>query len=72
MSTQVTYETDIISLIRVLIMSKALKFCFYVIYCNLKVKDIRRKINSKKMFICETSIIAILPCRKSGSVGPVQ
>ena len=41
---------------------------FSFIFCKLKEKDyIRRKINSKKMFICEISII-ILICQKFLSV----
>ena len=44
MSTQVTYESDHISLLRDLRLVKYTKF-----YCNLKVKyHIRRKIDSKK------------------------
>ena len=42
---------------------------FSFIFCKLKGKDyIRRKINSKKMFMCEISIIIILICQKFLSV----
>ena len=74
-STQVTYETDNIYLLRDSTMSSALNFCcvFFVFYFNLKEKDhIRRNINNKKMFICGISFIIILICQKSRSVGPVQ
>ena len=44
-ATQVTYETDYISLLRDSIMSNALNFCsFLVFYWNLK----KKKISSKK------------------------
>ena len=73
MSTQVTCETDHISLLCELRMSSALIFFFLCIFCNLKEKDhIGRSINIKKdMFICEISII-ILICQKLVSVQPVQ
>ena len=49
MSTQVTYETDHISLLCNSTMSSAPNFCFYVFYCNVKGKNqIKRTINSKK------------------------
>ena len=71
-STQVTYETDNIYLLRDSTMSSALNF-FFVFYFNLKKKDhIRRNINNKRMFICGISFIIILICQKSRSVGPVQ
>ena len=47
-STQVTYESDHISLLRDSTMPSALNFVFYVFYCNVKEKYIRRTINSKK------------------------
>ena len=47
-------------------------FVFYQLYCSLNEKNlIRRKINSKEMFICESSSI-ILIYWKLGSVGQVQ
>ena len=39
MSTQVTYETNHISLFCDSTMSSAPNFVFYVFYCNLKEKD---------------------------------
>ena len=49
MSTQVTYETNYISLLHDSIMSSALIFVFYVFYCNLKEKDhIRRNTNIRE------------------------
>ena len=48
-STQVTYETNYISLLHDSIMSSALNFVSYVFYCNLKEKDhIRRNINIRE------------------------
>ena len=47
-STQVTYETDQIYVLCCSTMSSALNFCFYVFYCDLKGKYIRRNINCKK------------------------
>ena len=45
---------------------------FYLTYCQLKEKDdIRRKINSKKIFICGIGII-ILICQNLVSDEPVQ
>ena len=42
-------------------------------YFKLKAKyHIRTKINSKKSFIWDISIITILTCRKLGLVGPIQ
>ena len=71
-STQVTYETDHISLLCDSMMSSAQIF-FFVFYCNLKEKcHIERNINSKKkLFICEISFF-ILICQKLGLVGLVQ
>ena len=74
MSSQVTYETNHISLLCDSTMSSALNFCFLIYFSVIlkKKNHIRRNINSKKeMFFCEISII-ILICRKLGSVGPVQ
>ena len=61
MSTQVTYETDHISLLRESTMSSALNFCSLCIYCNLKEKDhIRRIINNKKKNnLCVKSVLLL-------------
>ena len=60
MTTSVTYETNYISLLHESTVSSALN-CFYVFYCNLKEKDIRRNKNDKKeKYLCEISIIIIL------------
>ena len=50
MSTQVTEETNHISLLHDSTMSNALNFCcfFYVFYCNLKKDHIKRNIHSKR------------------------
>ena len=49
MSTQVTYETDSISVLCYSTMSSARNFVFYLFYCDLKEKyHIRRNINWKK------------------------
>ena len=77
MSTQVTYETDSISVLCYSTMSSARNFVFYLFYCDLKEKyHIRRNINWKKKetLVCEISIIIIiiLICQKLGSVGHVQ
>ena len=65
-STQVTYESDHISLLRDSTMPSALNFVFYVFYCNVKEKyHIRRTVNSKKRVISEISIIIILICTVS-------
>ena len=54
-------------------MSSELNFIFHIFYCNLQQKDpIRRKLNSKNIFVCEISIIIILICEKLGLVTPVQ
>ena len=52
MSTQVTYETDQISLLCDPTMSSATNFCFFI-FCNLKKKKdhIRRCKNSKKIYV---------------------
>ena len=71
MSTQVAYETDHHSLFCDSIMPIALIFCFWF-FLKIKKKDhISRSINSKEMFICETSII-ILISWKLGLVESVQ
>ena len=67
------YENDHISFLRDATMSNALNYCFLSILLHLKEKDhIRKKINSKKIFTCDISIIIILICRKLRSVGPAQ
>ena len=74
MSTQVTYETDQISLLCDPTMSSATNFCFFI-FCNLKKKKIILedvKIVKKYMYICEISFNIILICQKLGSVQPVQ
>ena len=49
MSTQVTYETDHVSLLCDSSISSALNFCFLCVYCNQEQKDvIRRSVDSKK------------------------
>ena len=49
MSTQVTYETDHVSLLCDSPISSALNFYFLCVYCSQKQKDlIRRSIGSKK------------------------
>ena len=62
MSTQVTYETDHVSLLCDSPISSALNFYFLCVYCSQKQKDlIRRSIGSKKqMFICEIGIIILI------------
>ena len=54
-------------------MSSEPNFIFHIFYCNLQEKDpIRRKLNSKNIFICEINIIIILICGNLGLVTPVQ
>ena len=49
MSTQVTYEIDHISLLRDSTTSSVpIFFFFFVFYCNLKEKYIKRNVDSKK------------------------
>ena len=65
--TEVTYESDHISLLHDSATSSPLNFYFYLFYCNLKEKDlIRRNINSKKILICKISIIICQNQRRSG------
>ena len=69
--TQVTDESDHISLLRHSTMSD-LFFVFYIFYYNLLEKNHRRKISSKKKFLREINVIIILIWQKLGSVGPAQ
>ena len=49
MSTEVTYETDHISVLCHSTMSSVLNFCFLLFYCDLKEKyHVRRNINFKQ------------------------
>ena len=51
-SAQVTCEDNQMSYSEIQQISKALNFCFYISYCNLKEKErIKRNINSKKKHV---------------------
>ena len=71
--TNITYETNQISLLLDSMMSGKLNFIFYLFYCNLKEKDPnRKKTIVKKLLIYEISITIILACQKLGLVGSIQ
>ena len=76
MPTQVTYETDRISLLRDPTISNALNFYVLCILLQHKRKKIileeHKQIKKKEMFMCEISIIIILICRKLRLIGPLQ
>ena len=64
---EVMYESDPISLFPDSTVSSVLSFCFLPIFCNLKEKIILEinsnkinRINSKKMLVCEISIIILI------------
>ena len=70
-STQVTYELNHISVLGHSTISSALNFCFYVFYCDLKEKYIRRNTNcTKKKSLYVKSVF--LFCQNLGLVRPVQ
>ena len=70
-STQVTHETDHVSLLQDSTISSALIFVFYVFYCNLKRKRSNYNINSiKRTFLFRKSVFLLFWFVKLGSVGP--